>query len=113
MAAKTSDALYLYTETDMIAKKDTPLHARGAGKWLVDKGLKSAEEKHGASLAPFTVGANAVFTNAPQKFCKFLEYLEKTHAVTEHNLANHTVTRSDDNSAGLNARYTVKEESPC
>ena len=125
LAAKTPDgAIYLYAETDMVASKGTPLQAWGAGKWLIDKELKAAEDKNASALVPFKCNnattefrffgkppfTDAAFSTNPQSLHEFLQYLEKTHAVTEHNLVNHAVERTDGDGP---PQYTVKEEVPC
>ena len=99
----------------------------GAGKWLVDKELKTAEDKNACAptLVPFkcTNGpqeefrfygkppfTDAAFSSSLQPLRQFLQYLEKTHNATEHSLVNHTVDR---NEGVENPEYIVKQTSPC
>ena len=129
VAKTTGGAVYLYADADMVARKDTPLHGWGPGKWLVDKVLKAAEDKNATAPAlvpfmctnapqeeirfygkpPFT---DAAFSSSPQPLRQFLQYLEKTHNVTEHTLVNHTVERTDGGANGI-PEYTVKQVLPC
>ncbi|CAK0833651.1 unnamed protein product [Prorocentrum cordatum] len=130
LVAKTTEgAVYLYAEdADMVARKDTPLYGWGPGKWLVDKELKAAEDKTASAptLVPFMCNdtqeeirfygkppfTDAAFSSSPQPLRQFLQYLEKTHNVTEHTLVNHTVERTDGG-ANSNPDYIVKQVLPC
>ncbi len=130
LVAKTTEgAVYLYAEdADMVARKDIPLYGWGPGKWLVDKELKAAEEKTASAptLVPFMCNdtqeeirfygkppfTDAASSSSPQPLRQFLQYLEKTHNVTEHTLVNHTVERTDGG-ANSNPDYIVKQVLPC
>ncbi|CAK0856368.1 unnamed protein product, partial [Prorocentrum cordatum] len=130
LVAKTMEgAVYLYAEdADMVARKDIPLYGWGPGKWPVDKELKAAEDKTASAptLVPFMCNdtqeeirfygkppfTDAAFSSSPQPLRQFLQYLEKTHNVTEHTLVNHTVERTDGG-ANSNPDYIVKQVLPC